>query len=117
MSMLALTTKKETALTKFTQLFCEQSDDTIASATSSTYEFLQQKQVKSIEWAILGNTEYITDNNKTDLPVNDDVKMLKDIDWINTNEAFFGIVFPSIVGHGKITDEFLVDPRTEYYRT
>eukprot|EP00957_Ditylum_brightwellii_P150229 11440414-Ditylum_brightwellii.AAC.1 len=32
------------------------------------------------------------------------------------NEAFFGTVFPSIVGHGNIIDEFIADPRAEYYR-
>eukprot|EP00957_Ditylum_brightwellii_P139393 10622895-Ditylum_brightwellii.AAC.2 len=52
-----------------------------------------------------------------DLPENNEVKMLNDINWSNMNEAFFDIVFPSIVGHGKIIDEFIADPRAEYYRT
>ena len=65
----------------------------------------------------MGDTEYITDNNKIDLPHNDEVDMLKDIDWSNLNETFFGAVFPSIVGHGKIIDEFFSDPRAECHRT
>eukprot|EP00957_Ditylum_brightwellii_P073119 5557361-Ditylum_brightwellii.AAC.1 len=99
------------------QIFCEQSDDTIASATSFMYKYLQQKQVKSIEQTILGDIEYITVNNKIDLPLNDEVKKLKDINWNNMDEAFFDTVFPSIVGHGKIVDEFLADPRAEYHIT
>eukprot|EP00957_Ditylum_brightwellii_P050928 3862755-Ditylum_brightwellii.AAC.1 len=96
--------KKETALTKSIQLFCEQSDDTIASVTSFMYEYLQQKQVKSIEWTIMNDTEYITDNKKIVLPLNDEVNMLKKINWSNMNEAFFGTIFPSIVVHGENRD-------------
>eukprot|EP00957_Ditylum_brightwellii_P208272 15356603-Ditylum_brightwellii.AAC.1 len=65
----------------------------------------------------MGDTKYITDNNKIDLPHNDEVKMLKDIDWSNMNEAFFNDVFPSIVGHGKIIDDFLAGQRAEYRTT
>eukprot|EP00957_Ditylum_brightwellii_P038960 2944451-Ditylum_brightwellii.AAC.1 len=43
--------------------------------------------------------------------------MLKGINWINMNGAFFDTVFPLIVGHGKIVDDFLTDPRAEYDRT
>eukprot|EP00957_Ditylum_brightwellii_P068234 5180140-Ditylum_brightwellii.AAC.1 len=43
--------------------------------------------------------------------------MLNNVDWSNMNEAFFDTVFPLIVGHGKIIDEFLADPRSEYHRT
>eukprot|EP00957_Ditylum_brightwellii_P068351 5188846-Ditylum_brightwellii.AAC.1 len=33
------------------------------------------------------------------------------------NEAIFNVVFPLIVGHGKIVDEFLSDTRSKYHRT
>eukprot|EP00957_Ditylum_brightwellii_P126494 9642044-Ditylum_brightwellii.AAC.1 len=49
--------KKETASIKPIRLFTEQSDDTIVSATSFTFEYLKQKQVKSIEWQIMDDTE------------------------------------------------------------
>eukprot|EP00957_Ditylum_brightwellii_P165109 12570767-Ditylum_brightwellii.AAC.2 len=109
--------KKETASTKPIQLFTEQSDGTIASATSFTFEYLQQKQIKSIEWQIMGDTEFLMDNNKIDLIHNNKVKMLEEIDWSNTNEAFFDAVFPSILDHDKIIDDFLSDPRAEYHQT
>eukprot|EP00957_Ditylum_brightwellii_P026136 1976429-Ditylum_brightwellii.AAC.1 len=64
----------------------------------------------------MGDTEYITDNNKIDLPHNDEAKMLKDINWSNMNEAFY-TVFPAIFGHDKIVDDFLSDPRAEYHQT
>eukprot|EP00957_Ditylum_brightwellii_P089446 6811511-Ditylum_brightwellii.AAC.1 len=35
--------KKETALTKSIQLLCEQSDNTLASATSFTYEYISNR--------------------------------------------------------------------------
>eukprot|EP00957_Ditylum_brightwellii_P039877 3019012-Ditylum_brightwellii.AAC.1 len=57
-------------------------------------------------WVI---NKYIMDNNKLDLPHNDEVDILKNINWINMNEAFFDTVFPSIVGCGKIIDNFLAD--------
>eukprot|EP00957_Ditylum_brightwellii_P034839 2639682-Ditylum_brightwellii.AAC.1 len=110
------TKKKETASTKSIQSFCKQNDDTIVSATFFMYDYLQQNQVMSIDWTILSDTEYITDNDKIDLPLNDEVEMLKDIDGINMNEALFDTIFPSIVGHGKIIDEFIVDQRAEYHR-
>eukprot|EP00957_Ditylum_brightwellii_P073740 5603966-Ditylum_brightwellii.AAC.1 len=65
----------------------------------------------------MGDTEYISDNNEIDLPLNDEVEMHKDINCSNMNEAFFVAVFPLIVDHGKIIDEFLADPRAEYHRT
>eukprot|EP00957_Ditylum_brightwellii_P060144 4567274-Ditylum_brightwellii.AAC.1 len=65
----------------------------------------------------MGDTEYIMDNKKIDLPHNDKVDMLKEINWSNMNDAFFDVVFPSIVDHGKIIDDFLPDPRAEYHQT
>eukprot|EP00957_Ditylum_brightwellii_P051722 3922246-Ditylum_brightwellii.AAC.1 len=50
--------KKETALTKSIQLFCEQSDDTIASATSFMYEYIWQKQAKSIAYLIMMKSRF-----------------------------------------------------------
>eukprot|EP00957_Ditylum_brightwellii_P186316 14185694-Ditylum_brightwellii.AAC.1 len=65
----------------------------------------------------MGDTEYIMDNNKIDLPHNNKVEMLKEINWSNMGEAFFDAVFPLILGHGKIIDDFLSDPRAEYHQT
>ena len=65
--------------------------------------------------------EYIENNNKVNLPINNNEdytpELLKDIDWDNMNESFFDTVFPSVVGHGKIIDKYLSDPRADYHAT
>eukprot|EP00957_Ditylum_brightwellii_P106060 8089638-Ditylum_brightwellii.AAC.1 len=33
------------------------------------------------------------------------------------NEACFDTIFPSILGHSKIIDDFLSNPRAEYHQT
>ena len=52
-----------------------------------------------------------------DIPVNKGPELPKEIDWSDMNKSFFDAVFPSIKGHGKIIDEYLMDGRAEYHRT
>ena len=47
------------------------------------YEFINSGHIKKIKWEILGDTEYITDNNLVDLTADNRPELLKEIDWSN----------------------------------
>ena len=44
--------------------------------------------------------------------------MKQDIDWKKKNDSFFFIyIIPSIMGHTKIIDEHLSDPKADFLQT
>ena len=68
----------------------------IVNAKHFEYEFLNCGCIKKIKWVILGDTEYIIDNNLVDLPDDDGPEIPKKIYWINMNDSFFSTIFPSV---------------------
>ena len=88
----------------------------IANAKSFKHCYGSGKEVGSITWEILRDTEYLYDNDKIEFD-EDSTCVMKELDWDNRNEIFFEHIFPSIEGHGKIMDEYLSDGRAEFYKT
>ena len=82
--------------------------DVIANAKLFDYKY-GSGDAEHIEWQILGDDEYITED-VLDIP--DEVEYEKDIEWtpdMEFNEVFFEHFFPSIEGHGKLINEWLAD--------
>ena len=87
-----------------------------ANATSFKHCHGSGKQVGSITWEILRDTEYLYDNDKIDFD-DDSAYIMKELNWDNLNETFFEHIFPSIEGHAKILDEYLSDGRAKFHKT
>ena len=49
------------------------------------YKFINSGHIKKIKWEIIGDTEYITDNNLVDLTDDNRPELLKEKDWSNMN--------------------------------
>ena len=55
----------------------------IANSKQFEYEFINSGHINKIRWEMLGDTEYITDNNLVDLTDYNGPEPLKEIDWSN----------------------------------
>ena len=45
------------------------------------------------------------------------LEITQEIYWTELNASIFKYIFPSVEGHAHIIDEYLQDPRAEFYRT
>ena len=81
----------------------------ISTAKHCKYEFLNSGYINRIRQEIIGDTEYINDNNLVNLLYDEGPELLNKIYWINTDDSFFNTILPSVEGHTKKIDQDLKD--------
>ena len=90
----------------------------IANADHFEYCYGTNKKIGKIDWKILPDTDYLEENDKIEsIDEEKYPEIIKEVDWSDMNASFFEHIFPSIEGHGQMIDEYLSDPRAEYYQT
>ena len=66
----------------------------------------------------MSDTNYLLNNDKlAPIDAAKSPEVTQKIDWTELNASFFKYIFPSVEGHAHIIDEYLQDPRAEFYRT
>jgi hypothetical protein len=72
----------------------------------------------AVNWKILRDTEHIT-KDEDPLTYPDELDIQHDIDFDDEHleTILFRDFFPSILGHAKLMDEYLADPRAKYFAT
>ena len=96
-----------------TDSFCSLANETIATSKQFGLKWGKGDD-EVINWKILPDNEHITDDP---LLIPDSVEYaspaceIKLTEVTDLNALFFDEFFPSVVGHGKIIDEFHADPR------
>ena len=94
--------------------------DKIDIANVDHFEFCYgtNKKIGKISWKILSDADYLEDNDKIEsIDENQNPVIIKEIDWCDMSKSFFEHIFPSIECHNRMIDEYLSDPRAEYYQT
>jgi hypothetical protein len=106
---------KQSPMAKCLANFDKLSKEVHAEAKIFTMTYCS-KEDEFIDWEILGDQEYYYD--ALFRPPNSANGISSSINFeCSIQENFFEHVFPSVVGHAKIIDIFLVDPRTLYHET
>ena len=115
----APTARKEEPAKESTDKFCALETETIATTKQFGLKWGQGDN-EVINWKILADDEHITEDP---LVIPDSVEYASPTreielsDVTDLNALFFDEFFPSVVGHGKIIDEFHADPQSPFYTT
>ena len=110
-------TKKKSPEIESEDRFVSNDADTLK--TTSFYECKWNKNEDSILWNIMGETEYIDDDQYfINMKVNSKPKLNPKIDFEKSfHHNFFEHMWPDLKGSGKIIDEYHCHPYSEYHIT